>query len=173
MAGGRRCCWSEGPRGATRSCDEPRAPGSPFCQHHAVRGHIRLRQEHGLAPFAVGTDLLPREERPDPVRRRREVAAAVAAVQAGTTGHVARLRAAADARAERLRPLVVRLIAEGARGAQGLARALNTAGARTISGSPWHPRTAERLAQRLGLFLPAALPPAQRRRAHEAERHAA
>ena len=156
-----RCIWTEGPRGATRSCDEPRAPGSPFCQHHAVRGHIRLRQEHGLAPFAIGTDLLPLAERPDPVQHRREVAAAVAAVQAGTTGHLARQRAAADARAERLRSVVVRLIAEGARGAQALARALNAAGARTPSGSPWHARSAERLARRLGLILPPALPPGQ------------
>lgn len=168
-----RCCWAEGPRAALLICDEPRATGGPFCALHAVRGHVRLRVEHGLDPFAIGTDLLPLDERPDPAQRRREVAASVAAMEAGTTTHVARQRAAAGARAEHLRPVVERLLAEGARGAQGLARALNTTGARTVTGASWHARTAERLVQRLGLCLPPALPPGQRHRAAGPDRLAA
>lgn len=58
-----------------------------------------------------------------------------------------RAKAAADA--ERMRPIVAAIVAEGVDGVRELCRELNARGYTTANGSAWHPQTTARLLARL------------------------
>jgi len=98
------------------------------------------------------------------ISERTKAALAARKARGFTLGNVANLtpgnspaaadnRAKANADAERLRPVVAAIVAEGVDGVRDLCRRLNARGYVTARGSAWHPTSVSRLVKRLGMDL--------------------
>jgi DNA invertase Pin-like site-specific DNA recombinase len=74
----------------------------------------------------------------------------VANLKKGNPGAIAKLKAEAQEAAERMRPIIDNLKAEGVSTVRGLCVALNERGYVTATGSAWHPTSVARVLRRIG-----------------------